>query len=150
MTTDLKKFNTAADLFSTSIDDLADLAGFETPPAGSYVLTVDLDVKSIKGKDAVEASFTVVETVELDDEAASTRVADGTKFSTLFMLDNEYGVGNLKKFLAPFASHFGETNLGKLVSEVVKNVTISGLVKTRKDKNDPDRLYGSVSNISIA
>lgn len=145
---DIKKFAASADLFNTSIDDLADLPGFETPPAGSYILEVNTDVKNVSGKDAVEASFTVIETVELDESVSP--VADGTKFSTLFMLDNEFGVGNLKKFLAPFAAHFGEPNIGKLVGEVVKNVTISGLVKNRKDKNDPDKVYGSVTNITVS
>jgi hypothetical protein len=146
---DIKKFAASADLFNASIDDLADLPGFETPPAGSYVLEVSTDVKNLSGKDAVEASFTVVETVELDD-AAGVPVANGTKFSTLFMLDNEFGVGNLKKFLAPFSAHFGEPNIGKLVGEVVKNVSISGLVKNRKDKADPEKVYGSVTNITVA
>lgn len=144
-----KSFSSVDDLFNASIDDLADLPSFETPPAGSYILSVTTDVKTINDKQCVEASITVVETVELKDSAA-TPVADGTKFSQLFMLDNEFGVGNLKKFLKPFADHFGTSNIGQLVRDEVKDITISALVKTRADKNDPDKVYGSLTNISVA
>jgi hypothetical protein len=140
--------STIDDLFSKSIDDLADLPGFETPPPGSYILNVTCEVKKVNEKDAVEASFTVVETSELANDS-DTPVPAGTKFSTLFMLDNEFGVGNLKKFLKPFADHYDEKGIGALI-EQLKDVTIACLVKNRKDKNDPDKVYGSVSNIVVA
>ena len=136
-------------LFSMDIDQLADLPSFEVPPAGSYVLEVTTDVKEIANKQAVEASFTVIETVELADPA-NTEVIPGTKFSTAFFLDNQFGVGNLKKFLKPFSEHFECTNIGELVRDHVKGVQISGLVKTRKDKEDPDKIYGNVVNITVA
>lgn len=135
-------------LFSASIDDLADLPSFETPPAGSYILDITLDVKKINEKDAVEASFVVVETVELKD-ADATPVAAGTKFSTAFMLGNKFGVGNLKKLLVPFSQHFGEGNIGTLIRDTVKDVRIACLVTNRKDKEDPDKIYGGVKNIEV-
>lgn len=135
------------DLLNSSIDDLADLPGFETPPPGSYILKVNMDVKKINDKDAVDASFEVVETVELKN-SDDKPVIPGTKFSTAFMLDNEFGVGNLKKFLKPFSEHTGIKAVGALVAEI-KDYSIACLVKNRKDKNDPDRVYGSVDNISI-
>lgn len=150
MSSSVKTFAGIDDLFNASIDDLADLPSFETPPAGSYLLTASMEVKEVNQKQCVEASFTVNETVELADPATSTPVANGTKFSTLFQMDNEFGVGNLKKFLKPFAEHYGTSNIGKLVRDEIKNVSISGLIKTRKDKNDPDKVYGTVTNITVA
>lgn len=141
-------FSSSADLFSASIDDLADLPSYETPPPGVYILTVSTDVKKINDKDAVEASFTVVETVELL-KAEDKPVLDGTKFSTAFMLGNEYGVGNLKKFLAPFAEHFSISNIGQLIQEI-KDVEISGKVTNRTDKNDASKVYASVIDITVA
>lgn len=143
-----KSFSSMESLFSASIDDLADLPAFEAPPPGSYILSVTLDVKRISEKDAVEASFAVVETGELSD-ATNKPVAPGTKFSTAFFIENEFGLGNLKKFLVPFQEHFGAANIGALVGEI-KDVTISGLITNRKDKNDPDKKYASVSNITVA
>lgn len=145
---EIKTLNSVEDLFSANIEDLADLPAYETPPAGSYILRVSCDVKKINEKDAVEAAYEVVETVELADPS-STPSVPGTKFSQAFMLNNEYGVGNLKKFLAPFQEHFGAANIGALLGEV-KDVTIAATIKNRKDKNDPDKVYASVTNISIA
>lgn len=143
------EFTSVDDLLSADLDDLADLPSFETPPAGAYILEVTMDVKPVNGKDAVEASIVVVETTELADKEATPVVA-GTKFSQLFMLDNEYGVGNLKKFLKPFAAHFGTSKIGELVRDHIKGVTISAIVKNRKDKNDPDKVYGSLTEITVA
>lgn len=137
------------ELFSSSIDDLADLPSFEAPAPGSYILTVSMDTKKINNKDAVEASFEVVEEVELKNEG-DKHVAPGTKFSTAFFLDNEFGIGNLKKFLAPFAAHFGQTNIGALIRDDMKNVTIACTVKNRADKNDKDKIYAYVENVAVA
>jgi ribosomal protein L23 len=149
MSEQAQTFASADALFALDLDDLADLASFETPAPGSYILTVSMDTKKINQKDAVEASFEVVEVVELknkDDKA----VVPGTKFSTAFFIDNEFGVGNLKKFLVPFAAHFGNTNIGALIRDDMKNVTIACIVKNRKDKTDPEKVYASVDNISVA
>ena len=134
-------------LFAADLDDLADLPSYETPPPGSYILRSNVTLKKINNKDAVEASFEVLETVELAN-ADSTAVANGTKFSTAFFLDNEYGVGNLKKFLAPYGAHFGTGNVGNLVQEI-KDIDIAATVTNRKDKNDETKVYAAVSNISI-
>jgi hypothetical protein len=129
-------------LFAANLDDLADLPSFETPPEGSYILTVSLAGKKINNKDAVEAAFEVVESVELAD-AADTPVAPGTKFSQAFFLDNVYAVGNFKKLIAPLGAHFGISNIGELVRET-QNITVAATVKNRKDKNDATKVYASV------
>lgn len=134
-------------LFAADLDDLADLPSFETPPPGSYILRATVNLKQINKKDAVEASFEVMETVELASPD-SAPVAVGTKFSTAFFLDNEYGVGNMKKFLAPFGAHFGIVNIGNLIQEI-KDIDIACTVKNRKDKNDETKVYATVENISI-
>lgn len=146
---ELSTFNSIDDLFNANLDDLADLPSFETPPPGSYILTVSADSKKINNKDAVEAAFEVVETVELKD-STSKAVPVGTKFSTAFFLDNEFAVGNLKKFLAPFSVHFGNQDIGRLIRDDIKNITIAAVVKNRKDKTDPEKVYADVVNITVA
>lgn len=145
-------FDSVDDLLSANLDDLADLPAFETPPAGAYLLGVRYDVKKVNNKDAVEASYRVEETVELEDKSGETAaVAKDTKFSQLFMLDNKFGIGNLKKSLAPYAAHFGTNNIGKLIRENLnEEVLISGTIKVREDKNDPDKKYASVQNVTVA
>ncbi len=146
---EIKTVANIEDLFSANLDDLADLAAFETPPPGAYILRVSVEPKKINDKEAIEASFEVIETVELVDSSNTKPVANGTKFSTAFFLDNEFGVGNMKKFLQPFAQHFGHGSIGQLIREDIKDLTISAILKNRKDKNDPDKVYASVSNISV-
>jgi len=146
---DDKGFASIDDLFATSIDDLADLPSFETPPPGSYILKITMDAKEVADKPAVEALLEVVETVELKDPVNTVAVPVGTKFSTVFFIDNKFGLGNLKKILKPFAEHFGKTNLGELIRDDMTELTIACNVKNRKDKKDPDRVYGSVTDIIV-
>lgn len=145
----LKSFDSIDDLFASSLDDLADLASFEVPPKGAYVFNVTTDIKKINDDDYVEASFEVVETVELEDKDAAI-CAVGTKFNMIFAINNEFGVGKLKKFLAPFGKHFGTGNVGELVRDHVKSVTVAGVLKHRKSKNDEDKVYADVQNLSVA
>jgi hypothetical protein len=137
-------FASLDDLFNASIGDLADLPAFETPPPGAYILGVTLSGKEVNDKPAVEAKFTVKETVELKN-AEDKPAVDGTQFSQLFMIDNEFGLGALKKFIAPFGAHFGTANIGELVRDhLAEEVVCSATVKNRKDKKDPEKVYGSV------
>lgn len=135
-------------LLSASLDDLDDLPSFSVPPTGSYILGVSMEQKEINSKPAIEASFVVVETVELADKEETPAKA-GDKFSMLFTL-NEIGIGKLKEFCVPFAEHFGEKSIGTLVKETIKNVQVAATVKQRKDKTDPEKVYASVKILSIA
>ena len=71
------------------------------------------------------------------------------QFSTAFLLGNKYCVGNMKKFLKPFGAHFEENSIEKLVRDVVKDVRIAATVTNRVDKEDPDKIYGGVKDITV-
>lgn len=135
-------------LLSASLDDLDDLPSFDCPPPGVYVVSVSTDQKEVNKKDAIEASYTVTEVIELSDPNSTPPVA-GSKFSTLFTL-NEYGVGKLKEFAKPFGDKFGTRNVGELVRDHIKDVMCTVSVKNRKDKEDPDKVYPIVKVIQIA
>lgn len=151
------QFKGLDDLFDADLADIADLAGFETPPAGGYILSVSTETKEINDKPAVVANFQVVETVELkiqDESAKKYRppVKDGTLFSTAFILGNAVAEGRLKQFLAPFAEHFGITGkgaIGILVRDTIKDVRIAATVTNRADKDDEDIIYAGIKNIQI-
>ena len=132
---------------SASLDDLDDLPSFEVPTPGVYILAVTTELKEVNGKQAIEAAYTVKEVVELADPAAAAPVA-GTKFSMLFTL-NEFGIGKLKEFCKPFAAHFGSTNIGELVRDHIKDVTVTANVGRRVDKEDPDKVYAKVKVIEV-
>jgi hypothetical protein len=146
------QFDSLDDLFAASLDDIADLASFATPPKGAYIATVSTDTKEINGKGAVEAAFTIIETVELEEPETDTIPAPGTKFSIAFILGNNIAEGKLKQFIAPFAEHFEDTGpgcIGRLVREEIKEITIAFTMKHRKDKEDKDKVYPDIRNISI-
>jgi hypothetical protein len=135
-----------SNLLAGTLDDIEDIPGFETPPPGSYILEVTTDVKEVKGKHCVEANFTVIETVELVDHDAKP-VIPGTKFSTLFQLDNIYGKANLKKFMTPFADALGTRDMIQLVAGI-RQLRVSCSVGNRPDKNG-ERIYAEVGNITV-
>lgn len=152
------QFKGLEDLFDADLEDIADLAAFEAPPVGAYILKVSMDTKEINDKPAVVADFEVVETVELkvtDEEHKNYRppVKDGTKFSQAFILGNAVAEGRLKQFLAPFGEHFnikGKGSVGILVRDTIKEVQIACNVTNRASKDDPEIIYASVKNIQIA
>lgn len=143
------QFGSLDDLFAASLDDIADLPSFELPPKGAYIGTVSLEIKEVNNKPAVEATFTVVETVELEDKDEQPAAA-GTKFSSAFILGSNIAEGKLKQLLAPFAAHFQTKEVGALVRDLVKDVTISFVLKHRKDKEDKEKFYPDVRNITVA
>lgn len=151
------QFKGLEDLFDADLEDIADLAGFETPPAGAYILKATTETKDINDKPAVVVNFTVVETVELKEKDEGSKkyrppVKDGTLFSTAYILGNSVAEGRLKQFLAPFSEHFGikgKGSVGILVRDTIKDVTIAAIVTNRADKDDPDVIYAGIKNIQV-
>lgn len=137
------------DLMDASIDDLADMPAFVVPPIGHYKLQVSLERKVVNDKPCIEGKFVVQETLELRNTAEAPCEV-GTKFSTLYQMDNEFGQGNFKGFISPIVAGLGLQ--GQKLAEVigkVQNITIAATLKHRKDKNDPDRVYANVLNPEV-
>lgn len=132
-----------------SIDDIDDLPGFEVPVNGIYSLKFSTALKKVNDKDRVEASFEVIECIEQNDPN-ETPTKPGTKFSMLFTLDNEIAVSKMKELLIPIATHFGERNMLKLVTDVCKDVVIAAKIKRRADKEDKDKFYADVSGVVVS
>lgn len=152
------QFKNLEALFDSDLDDIADLAGFEVPPPGSYVLKVSMETKTINDKPAVEAKMAVVETAELkiqdvDSPKYRPPVKDGTEFSIPFILGNAVAEGRLKQFLVPFAEHFQDTgkgSTGRLIRDHIKEVLITATITNRPSKDDPDILYAGIKNIAVS
>jgi hypothetical protein len=142
-----------SNLLDIGIDDIDDLPGFECPVPGIYSLKFSTSTKvvAMKGvdKDCVEANFEVIECLEQNDPAADPTKA-GTKFSVLFQLGQEVAMGKMKELLMPVAKHFGEGNLGKLVTDTCKDLIITAKVARRADKEDKEKFYPVISNVTIA
>jgi len=153
-------FDNEDDLFAGSLDDLADLASFEVPPLGAYICSVTTTLKDIGDKKAVEALYTVVECVELEDktpveEGGPKPPAAGDTFSVPYFLGVAVSEGKMKQFLAPFAEAFGESgpgSIGRLVRDRIQETQVSLTLKHRFAKEDKlkERPYADVRNITVA
>jgi hypothetical protein len=115
-----------------SLDDIADLPEFLVFPAGAYRCTIAFEKKQIGTHPAVELKLTMLEVVELADPT-DTPPEVGTESSVAYMLDNEFGQGNMKKVMVPLAQHFSESNVSKLI-EAVKGAECLVVTKQRQNK----------------
>ena len=134
-------------LLDATLDDLEDLPEFTPFKPGAHKVTASFEEKEINDKQSVELSFVLIETLELAD-SQEEKDAPGHISSIAFMLDNEYGRGNLKKCAVPFGEALGLSTIREIV-EGVKDVECLILTTVRKDKQDPDRLYLNVKEIQI-
>ena len=138
------------DLLDITLDDLEDLPSFQPFPVGAHKVSASFGMKDIKGKQAVTLDFTLIETIELADTTvdADDFPKAGDTSNTMFMLDNEYGRGNLKKCALPFGAALELSSIRDII-EGVKEVECIVLTGLRKDKTDPDKFYLDVKEIQV-
>lgn len=142
--------NDLDNLLDATLDDLEDLPEFKPFPAGAHRVTASFEQKEINNKPAIELSFKLIETIELADPNTpeEEQCKEEDTANTMFLLDNEYGRGNLKKCAAPFGEAMSLSSLRDIIEQVkdVECVVITGL---RKDKNDPDKKYLQVKELQV-
>lgn len=141
-----KQLMDVASLLDSNLDAIDDLPEFAVPPNGAYQLSVSFEFKEVNKHPCIEARHTIVQVLELENSQDNPPKV-GDQFSQLFMLDNEFGQGNLKKYAKPFFERFGLTQYKQLLT--IGEVVIACSVKQRKDKDDKDKVYGRVDNIVI-
>lgn len=131
------------DLLDLSLDDIADLPEFKVFPAGAHRCTMALEKKEINKHPAWELKLTVIETVELPDPTETPPEA-GTESSVAFMMDNEFGQGNLKRVITPVGQHFGIAKMGAL-AEASRGAEVLAVTKQRQNKEKTQTYLDIVS-----
>lgn len=134
-------------LLDSTLDDLEDLPSFEPYPAGAHRVLASLNFKEINDKQCITLDFSLLESVELSNPQ-DTAPAENSTANVLFMLDNEYGRGNLKKCCLPFQVALGTNTIRETV-EAVNDVECMIVTALRADKNDPDRKYLNIKEIAV-
>jgi len=134
-------------LLDTTLDDIEDLPSFTPFPAGAHRVLASFEQKEINSHPAIELNLKMVEVVELAEPTATPPVPGDTA-NTMFLLDNEFGLGNFKKCATPFGEALGFSTMREIV-EGVKEVECIVMTSVRKDKNDPDKLYLNVKEIAV-
>lgn len=145
--------NAAFQGLDKSIDDIEDLPGFAVPTNGLFSLKFSTKLKEVSDKPCVEANFEVIHIVELDDPSTESDPANkpGTRFSSLYQIENEMAVSRLKELMAPAAANFNENNMLVLCRDVCATESIVvAKVTRRKDKTDPDKFYANVSGLTFS
>lgn len=125
---------------SADLDDLLDGdweslpdGGFDAWPAGTYHCECSMAIKEVSEHPCVEVNFKLIEVKELAKPEDSVPPAVGSKNSELCMLDNELGLGNLKKHLRVFGTHFGISKRREII-DAVQGVEVLVVNKPRWDK----------------
>lgn len=146
--------NTDLDLLDVQLDDIEDLAGFEVPSAGEYVLRLSAEIKDVSDKKCLEIGYEVMECLKKNNDTDPDAIP-GTKFSQLFGLQGEEekvkkALQFAKKLLAGVAEQVGEGNLAVLVRDHLPGMVVEATVKRRQDKEDKERFYAAISNMRKA
>lgn len=134
-------------LMELTLDDLDDLPSFAPFPPGSHRVLATFEQKEIKGTAAITLTFKYIENIDLGDSNDKAPNENDT-CNTVFMLNNEYGIGNFKKCAAPFSKALQLTRLGDIVEQVT-DIECAIVTSLRTDKNDASRKYLNVLDIGI-
>lgn len=141
--------HTSMDLNNFSLDDLPDLPAFVTFPTGSFhvVLVDGLERKTIGEHPAVEMKMTLKEVVELANADDGSDIKPLDVCSTIFLLDNAFGMGKLKEVMKPIAAHCGSQSFVDIaIASKGLEVVVTG--KRTYDKVK-DRHYFNVINMGV-
>ena len=136
------------DLLDSTLDDLEDLPSFEPFPPGVHHVSVSLEIKEVNNRQCVEMELKGIETKELANPTTDEPIKEGDIASTLYMLDNEFGRGNLKKVAVPLSEALGTTSLRECI-EQTNGVECLALTSIRTDKNDPDKQYMTIKELTV-
>jgi len=136
------------DLLDATLDDLEDLPEFAPYPPGVHRVLVSLELKEVNDQNAVELKMKAVETVELSDTKFEP-LAAGAETSVLFLLNNEFGRGNMKLCLKPIGEALGLTKTRDII-EQTKEVECLVLTSLRKDKNDKEKFYTNIKELKVS
>ena len=138
-----------ADIAEIDVGDVAEVTGFETLPAGVYEFQVkNSELTTIDTKDgsrgAIINELEVINVLNLVNANGTDpeSLVGKTHRETFFLSNLEEGIGRQKALMA--RSGFAEAGkLTDLLDQFTGHTFIAAL-KTRKDKNDPDRVFANL------
>jgi hypothetical protein len=125
---------TVASLLDANLDDLADLPEFKPFNVGTHRATFKWEEKMVGEHPALVVNLTLLETLEQANAEDAPQEA-GAETDVSYMLDNEYGVGNMKELLKQLNTTFGFTNNRDILNAVQgAEVVVTTNIRTNKDK----------------
>ena len=144
MTIDELKNVDLESILDMNLEDIPEAADFVTPPVGFYRLGITkCEQKEMGENEGISVSFTVLETLETNKKDV-TRVPDGSLFSVGY--SGAFGLSNLKKQYKEVSEAGNYVTFRELI-ENLEGMEVFAIVKNRKDKNDPEKVYASVESV---
>ena len=129
-------------LLGMDLGDLEDLPEFIVAPAGTYICSMGKkELKKVGENPAVTVNFKIVEVVELAKPDEAGEVKSGDIMGMMFILNNEFGRGNLKKMTKVLNETHGVNSLDDFIK--LPDDTIMCSVTVRKT---PPNKEGKVYN----
>ncbi len=137
-------------LLDSTLDDLADLPEFKIFPAGAYTGTIELAAKKMGDNTGVELKFALQEVNELTDPTQEAP-AVGATTSMGFLLNNEYGQGELKNLLTSLKTGLNLTTpvSNRELMEISKGTVCMLVMATRADKSDATKVYQKLKSLTV-
>jgi hypothetical protein len=136
------------------LSEIVDLPGFTQPLSGTYLVTLEKGIvqKDIGDHPAFEIACTIQEVMETleqpDVDAGETLTKVGDIWTPSFLLDNEYGVDQFKKFVTPIAQKLGNGNI-RWLTENTKGLALMIIGKREQDRKDPTKKYFRPKKVSV-
>ena len=134
-------------LLDSTLDDLEDLPSFTPFRPGAHSCRLTLGKKTISGHPTVEATFTLIETMELADSQDEAD-KEGDSCSSAFFLDNEIGRGKFKALAKVLGEALGTVHNGEIVEQTT-DMEVVLLSSIRLDKNDKTKEYLNIIEITV-
>lgn len=147
MTQDELKQIDIESLLDTQIDDIPLPADFVTPPPGYYRLGIQkVEQKTVGANDidGISLNFIVLETMELSKKD-ETPVADESLFSVFYAVG--FGIASLAKECKAI---YGDEKISvRELLERLGGAEVYAVITNRKDKNDPEKKYAAVKQLTL-
>ena len=135
------------DILDGTLDDLDDLPEFKAFAPGVHQVFTTMSIKDIGDNKAVEFAFKMISTIELANPKG-IEPKEGDTSSTICMLNNEFGLGALKKLAAPIREALGLEKTSEVIEQCIdiECIIVTGL---RVDKKDKDKIYLQVKELQV-
>lgn len=137
------------DILDGTLDDLEDLPEFCTFPKGAHKVLLNMEIVEINDVQAVRANFKLIEHIELSD--SEQPLEPGAETSILYMTNNIFGIGGLKKVLKAVREGLNlDPNMkNSEIIEQANGIECAIVTSVRKDKKDKDTTYTSLKEIVV-
>jgi hypothetical protein len=144
-------------LLEDDLSTINDLPTYEVPPKGFYKLRVKaVEDKMITLKDGAQApviqiDYIALEALELSDPTEEAKFKPNMEFgeSYFFHNDPEKTKSALKTTFAEVSVRFGCKTLKEML-EKLEGLEVFATVNQRKDKNDAEKVYAQIRNVTVA